>query len=288
MSDVSPGAVATFLSTLRTLPVWLLGGLALAGYAVLFVPAFGGVDPTSFRTEWGVSIWIATLIFSILTVARGVDSAVTAYAARRAAAEARRALRLVPRHRQRWWHLAKQQDDSYGSQITLDVEVANLTDHPVRIVKVSLLSPKPKGDVLHAEASLPAIDSPYHSDRHAVPPHDTATASLHLMVRGALAPQGKTIVATIGITDQFGEEYRLKRVSIPTSDPVPPKLPLKVRLASGLRALLPRNAPEAEPTPAEWHHAGKFEQADLILNEEGRNYGARGRERGGLGSLRRL
>lgn len=202
MSEVSPGTVATLLSALRTLPVWLLGGLALAGYAALFVPGFGGVDPGPFRTQWGVAVWIATLLFSILTVARGADSAIAVWRADRAAAEARRALRIVPRHRQRWWHLAKQQDDSYGSQIALDIEVANLTDHPVRIVKVSLVRPKPKGEVLHAEAMLPAIGSHYHSDRHAVPPHGTATASLHIMMRGALAPQGTTIVATISIIDQ--------------------------------------------------------------------------------------
>lgn len=35
----------------------------------------------------------------------------------------------------------------------------------------------------------------------------------------------------------------------------------------------------------EWRHDGKFEETDLILNEEKRNYAARGRERGGLGTL---
>lgn len=130
MSDVSPGTVANFLSTLRTLPVWLLGALAATGYAVLFFPGFGGVSPAAFRSQWGIAIWIATLAFSILTVARGVDSAIATYHVRRTAREARRALRLVPRHHQRWWHLAKQQDDSYGSQRALDIEIANVTDYP--------------------------------------------------------------------------------------------------------------------------------------------------------------
>jgi len=51
MSDFSLTAVGSFLSTLRILPVWLLAGLALAGYAVLFLPAFGGIDPAGFRTQ---------------------------------------------------------------------------------------------------------------------------------------------------------------------------------------------------------------------------------------------
>jgi hypothetical protein len=176
MSDLSPSAVSSFLSTLRTLPIWVLAGLALAGYAVLYLPAFGGIDPTGFRTQWGVWVWIEAVTFSILTLAQGLDVAVAGYRARRATAEARRALRLVPRHRQCWWHLAKQQDDSYVSQITLDIEAANLTDHPVRIVKARLIRPKAKGELLHSEVLLPAAGSPYHSHNHAVPPHGTVTA----------------------------------------------------------------------------------------------------------------
>jgi hypothetical protein len=228
--------------------------------------------------------------FSILTLAQGLDVAVAGYRARRATAEARRALRLVPRHRQCWWHLAKQQDDSYVSQITLDIEAANLTDHPVRIVKARLIRPKAKGELLHSEVLLPAAGSPYHSHNHAVPPHGTVTASLHMMVRGTLASQGKPLHVTLGITDQFGDEYRLKRVKIPTHDPVLPKAPWKVRVASCSKALLPfrkaiADSEALQPLPPEWQHDGKFEEPDLILNEEKRNYAACGRNRGGLGSL---
>jgi hypothetical protein len=112
MPDFSTSAVGPILSALRTLPIWVLAGLALAGYAVLFVPAFGGIDPKSFRAQWGVAIWIEALTFSMLTVARALEVAVSSYLLHRKAPEARRALRLVPRHQQCWWHLAKQQDDS--------------------------------------------------------------------------------------------------------------------------------------------------------------------------------
>jgi len=53
MSDIPVTAVSSFLSVLRTLPVWLLAGLAVAGYAILFAPAFAGIDPADFRTQWG-------------------------------------------------------------------------------------------------------------------------------------------------------------------------------------------------------------------------------------------
>src|SRR5207247_5629117 len=125
-----------------------------------------------------------------------------------------------PLHEQCWWHLAKQPDRSYVSQIRLDIQAANLTDRPVRIVKVRLIRPKTKGEVLCAEASLRLAGSPYHSSRHPVPPHDTVTAAVHLMVRGTLARQGRSITITLGVTDQFGDEYPLKGILIRTHDPL--------------------------------------------------------------------
>jgi hypothetical protein len=287
MSDVSPSSVGSFLSILRTLPVWMLSGLALAGYAVLFAPAFGGVDPTGFRHQWGIWFWIEALTFSILAVARGLDAGIASHRLRRDTARSRLPLRLIPLHQQCWWHLAKQQDDTFVSQIRLDVEAANLTDGPVRIVKVRLIRPKTKGEVLNADASLPLAGSPYHSNRHAVPPHDTVTAALHLMVRGALAQQGKSITVTLGITDQFGDEYRLKGILIRTHDPLLPKRTWKEVLAAGVRAI-PLLRPKSQidpPLPVVWQHGGEFQEADLILNEEKRAYAAHGRRVGGLGSL---
>ena len=49
-------AVTPFLRTLRSLPIWSLVGLALAGFAVLFIPPFGGINPSSFRASWGVGL----------------------------------------------------------------------------------------------------------------------------------------------------------------------------------------------------------------------------------------
>jgi hypothetical protein len=142
MADVPATAISNFLSTLRTLPVWLLGGLALVGYAVLLAPGFAGIDPSGFRTQWGVWIWIEAIGFSILTITRAIDGSVSAYLESRRRRVEPRVLRLVPRHLQCWWHSAKQRDDSFVSQISLDVEAANLTDHPVRIVKARLIRPR--------------------------------------------------------------------------------------------------------------------------------------------------
>src|SRR5229473_1466318 len=258
MADVPATAISNFLSVLRTLPVWLLAGLALAGCAVIFTPGFGGIDPNGFRTEWGIWVWIEAVGFSVLALTRGIEAGITAYLEHRRNKKARQALRLVPRHHQCWWHLAKQRDESLVSQITVDVEAANLTDRPVRVVKVRLIRPRAKGEFLHGEVLLPMAGSTYNSTRHAVPPHDTVTASLHIMVRGAIARQGHPVCATLGITDHYGEEYRIKGIIIPTHDARLPKQPLTARLASAIK-WLPGFRPAIEPPadtlqspPPEW------------------------------------
>jgi hypothetical protein len=56
-----------FLSVLNTIPLWLLSGCAVVGYAALFAPAFGGVDLLEFRRVWGPLLWLDAVSFSILS-----------------------------------------------------------------------------------------------------------------------------------------------------------------------------------------------------------------------------
>jgi hypothetical protein len=284
----SLSALAPILSALRGLRVWLLAGLALSGWAVLFLPPFAGIDPQPFRHDWGVWVWIEAIVFSILAVARGADAAISACIAYRKAKLGSPSLRLVPRLTQCWWHLAKQKDGRFTSQLSLAVHATNLTDLPVRFVKARLIRPKPKGQVFNGEVMLPKKDSPYHSQEHAVPPHDSLIASVHLIVSGAVGKRAKPLHAIIGITDQFGHEYRLKRVVLTSHDPVMPRPPLGAQIKLAFNQLFQKSEQEkfdALPLPAEWKHGGKYETVDLILSEETRCYAANNRERGGLGSL---
>jgi len=279
-------AIAPILTALRSLPLWILAGLALTGYAVLFVPPFGGIDPEAFRREWGIWIWIEAIAFSILAIARGAEAGVGAYIASKQATAARRVLRFIPLSRQCWWHLAKQKDNSYISQMSLDVQASNTSDRPVQIVRVQLVRPKAK--LAHADASLPMAGSPYHSSRHPVPPHGTVPARVHLMARGVLGAKGKPIKITIKITDQYAEEYRLKRIIVSSHDQPeqPPTLAERLRRSRVYKAL--RREAQPMPPAMPWTFStgpGYLEMCQSILDEERRAYAARGRIRGGLGSL---
>jgi hypothetical protein len=112
MSDVG-SAVPGLLSALRALPLSVSIGLALAAYAILFVPGFAGIDPGPVRQEWGVWIWIVAVAFSVLSIVRVLAIAIDALNGHRRTLAARKILRFVPLQDQRMWHLAKQQDESF-------------------------------------------------------------------------------------------------------------------------------------------------------------------------------
>lgn len=283
------GAVGPILTALRALPLWLLACLAAAGYGVLFLPVFGSITPLAldaFRAQWGVWAWVDAVTFSILSIGRAIDSGIAAYRIHRHSIKKNRALVLVPRPRP-WWYLAKQQDDSYVSQISINVDATNLTDRPVRILNATLIWPLRGGEVIQTMVSLPMEGSPYHSARHPVPANGTVEASVHIMVRGALARYGKPIVVTLAMTDQSGEEYRLKGIHVPSNNPPLPPMSWRERLpkyAQRFKKLI-GSGEKAAILPAIWQHEGQFSDVDIILAEEKRNYAANGRIRGGLGSL---
>jgi hypothetical protein len=286
-----PDVVTTFLSALRDTRLSILIGLAITGYAVLFAPAFGGVNPQPFRQAWGVWIWIEAMGFSVLSLARILDAGISAYRDHAKAIDARRILRFVPLHQQCWWHLAKQQDESVVSQIRIDIQAANTSERPVQIVKVRLI--KPRAELLHADALLPMKGSPYHSYNHPVPRYGTETVAVHLMLRGELSAQGKPIRITLGITDQYGEEYRLRNLLVRTMDTPrrrPPLLEqlrhLKLLGAKFFRSQSDSSGPQSPVMPWTYDQGPEYIGiCESILNEEKRNYAAHGRSCGGLGSL---
>jgi hypothetical protein len=277
MSDFTATALSTLLGVLQKLPIRILSGLMLAGIAVLFVPPIAGVDLTEFRKHWAVWIWIGTLTAGGLTIAWLVEAGVRQYFAHRKFQAARRVLTFIPRLHESIWNLVKQQDDTFTSQFRLSFDVGNPTQRPLRLVKIRLLRPKMKGEVVNAEILLPEVGSPFHSNMHAVPPNRSVTATAHIIVRGAAAAAGRRVHATIGVTDQYGVEYRVKGFLLKDLSAKAPYKNLWQRFISKLskvRQVLWHTPVEVEPLPALWGHQGKFEKADLILDEEKRCYTA--------------
>jgi hypothetical protein len=282
-----PDSIAPILAALRTLPVWILVGLAVAGWIVLFSPSFTDIDLASFRHQWGVWVWIEAIAFSALSIARLTEAGIQGYRSHKVTVAERRVLSFVPLHQQSWWNLAKQQDDGLLTQFSMDVQVTNVSEHPVKIVKVELL--RPKTELLHAAISLPVAGTPYHSSEYPVPDGATGRASIHIMARGALACQGRPLGVTIRLTDHFGTTYTLPRVSIKSVNPVGEKLSIRQRLrllTSHLSRQHEIDGSKAVTMP--WLYDSQSDGIELtiaILKEEQRSYAAKGRSVGGLGSL---
>jgi hypothetical protein len=161
----------------------------------------------------------------------------------------------------------------------------------VQIVKVRLIRPRVKG--VNAFAMLPLRGSAYHSFDHPVPRHDTLTANVHIMAHPAvLGKQGRPIRVTVGVADQFGEEYRLKRLVIGSRDPPAKRLSAAERmrnLRGALGRILSRKKESADALPpSPWTYepgAEYLHTCEAVVAEERRSYAARGRRGGELGSL---
>jgi len=287
VSDL-PGAFASVLSALTTLPVWLLLGLAVAGWVVLFGPPLGDIDIAAFRHQWGSWVWVEAIAFSILFIARMGEGSVRAYWSHKATVADRRPLRFVQLDHECWWHLAKQQDDSYVSQIRTDILMSNTSHRPIKIVKAQLL--RPRADLAQVTPLIPGRVSPEGGVHYDIPAHGTARASIHIMARGSLAHRRTPLSVTVKLTDQYGEEYKLRCFGIPTNDPTDPKPGLLQRAKIGIQfpAARHREAAVPERPVMPWVYDSAPESigiADAILKEERRSYAANRRPKGGLGSL---
>jgi hypothetical protein len=252
-------------------PVWskVIAAAIIAALTGVLSYLIGGwrIIKAFFNYSINLPVWILTILFLILVTFLVI---ILYY---KKIVDARYVLRFVPLHRQRWWHLAKQSDDSFCSQIALDIQVTNISSGPVRIIKINLV--KPRAKILTAIASFPIIGTSYHSFDQPIPPGGTTTASIHIMARGKIAPQGSPIRITLGITDQYGQEYKLKNIIIETRDKPIHENTIKEHI-------------DFPPPKIPWTYNPEVESiaiCDAILKEEKRNYAANGRTRGGLGSL---
>jgi len=81
MSEI--GVVPKILSALHSLPLWIFVSLAVAGFAALLVPSFGGADVIGFHAKWGWLCWLDAVVFSVFSLCCAVDLAVKAVRARR-------------------------------------------------------------------------------------------------------------------------------------------------------------------------------------------------------------
>lgn len=206
----SAGTAAKVLEVLKDVPLWLLSGLSVSAGVLLWIPALAVSVPTTAH-PW---IIIGGVIFAVLATARSVGLLIERIPGWKASVDARRRFHLIAVSQQSFWASAKQPDDSIVTQVVVRLLVKNRTAKPLTLVRARLVSPKVRGDIVHNDISVRAVDrnvygSAIHSG-HVVPPDMSLPASVGLLIRGVPRRKiGQQVRATIGVTDDEGFEQKV-------------------------------------------------------------------------------
>ncbi len=194
---------AGFLSTLDKISGWTLWGIALASTLILFSPYTFGIDLKPIRQSYGGWLLVILVLCFALVGAKILRLIFTPKA------KAKKNFILTPRPLQCWWHVARQGDGSYITQLVVDCDILNLTTNIMRFHSVRLISPKCKGEIVHADIGL--FNKLKLGRDYTLPAHaDWVRASL--TVRQKLGRAAKPLKIVIGITDSLGIEQKIRLI----------------------------------------------------------------------------
>lgn len=201
---------ARALGALKDLPLWLLTALAVSADVLIVIPAIASALPAGFR-PWLV---LAAVVFNILAVTRAVAVLVKKVPLWEISADARRRFHITAVPQQSFWSSAKQPDDSIVTQVVIRLLVKNRTDNALVLVRVRLIKPKIRGEIVHEDVSVRAVDQNVYGDAvhsgYTVPPKMLLPASASILVRGVLRRElGSQVKVTIGVTDDEGHEQKV-------------------------------------------------------------------------------
>jgi len=183
------------LAALEAVGGYTTGALAIAGTIILLLPTpIRDIDLTPLRQSWGGWITALTILFGALTVAklaRTVHDAITGK---------RRSVHLIANSRQSSWVQSKQSDGRVTTQLSLEIQVTNLTYRSIRLHEdIRLLRPWTRA------RPLPTVLTPNRIDPKAV-----ASVRCVILFNRAIGRAGRPLTTVIKISDQFGRWHKLK------------------------------------------------------------------------------
>lgn len=248
--EQSAGAATKALEVLKDVPLWLLSGLAAAAGLLLWIP---GLVPLALR-PWIIG---AGVTFGVLAIARAVAMLFEKIPVWKKAREERRRFHVTAEPQHSFWASAKQADGSIVTQVVARLAVKNRTEEPLGLAHVRLVKPKIRGEIVHEDVSVRAVDSNMYGSaahsRHLIPPKMSLPASASVMVRGVPRRKVKNAVhVKIAITDDEGYEqvvaFNMRVISAPPPTPARPALemvsslsnPMEREVATVLQAELSR------------------------------------------------
>lgn len=275
MSEDSPANLwIGLINSVRHFPMWVLLGIAGAGWVLLLVRV-----PEFVRAVEAFYPFIAliTIAATVLSLTRAIDLAIAAVTA----SKARKVLRIVasPPSHLSYWAVARQPDGSVATHITIDLLIANLSDRAVRIESTELVWPRVPRDRVHA-FTLAHYDG--HAPSSDIVPGPTDGGSASFFLRKHLGSPGRPMHVSFRVIDHRGVKYTVRNVRVLPIVGNSIKRPTWLQRLRNALAPAPRTEP---PRPVPTDISDAFTTAKYALQEEQRQYAANGRTRGGLGSL---
>lgn len=256
-----------FIEVVKDLPMWLFSALAVAAGILLFVPVVNAELPETYR-PW---LFIAFVMFGVLTLFKLISLAFGAWLAMRANAKARKTFHVTPITQQCHWSSSRQVDDSIVTQISAYFSVKNQSETPLGLTGVRIISPRIRGEVLTGMITVREqrgrMYGTAHTSGHRIAPGTSLPAHALVMIRGLpRVAADRDLDVTFGITDDDGNEQRVRV------------------MCKGMRKLKPSD----KPVPLEaLHEISDPIEKDVaaVLQAEVSRYEKNGRDGGGLGSL---
>jgi hypothetical protein len=251
------------IEVLKDIPLWLLGGLAVALGVIAGIVRYTHLLPY-------IGFFLGSVFFGVLFVSLLI-SKIPAW---KLAANERVRFYLTPIAQESNLSSAKQADDSIVVQIVVRVLVKNRTDKPLSLTRVRLIKPRIKGEIVYEEVSIRAVDDNVygnaHTSGHFVPPGRALPGSVHIMIRGVPPKKlGKTVKLKISVTDDEGYQRTMSTEATVIAPVKQIDLRPKLELVSSISDPVERNVVS-------------------VLQAEFLEYDRNGRRVGGLGSLQFL
>ncbi|ROZ78265.1 hypothetical protein [Ramlibacter sp. WS9] len=257
---------AKFVSAVKDLPAWLLTALAIAAGLLLFVPQINGELPKDYR-PWLV---VSVVLFGVLAAFKWINVLVAAWRGGRIEAKARKTFYMTPIAQHCRWSVAKQADGSLVTQIVADFAVKNQSAAPIGLMRVRIIKPKIRGEVLTDMITVREQRGHMHGTAHfdyRIAPGTSLPSRAMVMIRGKpRKDEGEDLTVVFGVSDEDGHEQHVRVVCKGMRKPKPSDLPIPVE---ALHAIV---------DPIEKDVAS-------VLQTELSRYELNGRQAGGLGSV---
>jgi hypothetical protein len=205
----SIGASTKALAVLKDVPLWLLTAIAAFLLLFPFLPGAGALLRAP-ALSW---IGIAGILFAILAVCRLGNILIPAIRAMWLREE-RRTFHLTLNDSQSFWSVAKQPDGSVVTQFVLRFMAKNRTTAPLYLLKSRVIRPKLRSEAMQDLVLVRAIEENLYGSAgvtgNYIPAAGLLPISVTILIRGKPKQTTGRLKMVIGVTDESGNETRVK------------------------------------------------------------------------------